>query len=254
MKRIITIVNQKGGVGKTTTAINLAAYLALAGHKTLMIDFDPQGNATSGIGCRPNDDRQATIYEVLLGHCPIKEVIKSTGVPELDIIPSNVKLIGAEVELVSAMQRETRLQAALKELDDEYKFIIIDCPPSLGLLTVNSLTATDTVLVPLQCEYYALEGITQLLDTIRLVKKSLNPNIHLEGVLLTMYDIRTNLSQAVVDEVRRYFREKVFSVIIPRNVALSEAPSFGKPIFSYDAKSRGAKAYYQLAEEVIAHG
>lgn len=253
MKRIITVVNQKGGVGKTTTAINLSAYLALAGQKTLLIDLDPQGNATSGMGCKSNGSNN-NIYEVLLGKCNLSEVILPTSVENLDLAPSNIKLIGAEIELVGVLQRETRLQSAINQLDASYDFIIIDCPPSLGLLTVNSLTATKTVLVPIQCEYYALEGITQLLDTIRLIKKALNPNLHLEGVLLTMYDVRTNLSQAVVDEVRRYFREKVFSVVIPRNVALSEAPSFGKPISDYDTNCRGAKAYYQLAEEVIARG
>ncbi len=253
MKRVITLTNQKGGVGKTTTAVNLAAYLALAGNKTLLIDLDPQGNATSGLGCNANGSEK-TIYEVLLGECSLAEVIQPTGVPELWLAPSNNKLIGAEVELVSVLQRETRLQAALNQLEADHDFIIIDCPPSLGLLTVNSLTAADTVLVPLQCEYYALEGVTQLLNTIRLVKKALNPGLHLEGVLLTMYDVRTNLSQAVVDEVRRYFQDKVFSTIIPRNVALSEAPSFGQPISAYAAGCKGAQAYAQLAEEVIARG
>ena len=253
MKRVITLTNQKGGVGKTTTAINLAAYLALAGNKTLLIDLDPQGNATSGLGCKTNGSEK-TIYEVLLGECSLSEAIQPTGVPELWLAPSNNRLIGAEVELVSVLQRETRLQAAINQLETDHDFIIIDCPPSLGLLTVNSLTAADTVLVPLQCEYYALEGITQLLNTIRLVKKALNPGLHLEGVLLTMYDVRTNLSQAVVDEVRRYFQDKVFSTIIPRNVALSEAPSFGQPISAYDAGCKGGQAYAQLAEEVIARG
>ena len=253
MRRIITLANQKGGVGKTTTAINLSAYLALDGRETLLIDMDPQGNATSGMGCDCNG-KDNTIYEVLLGKCKLCEAALPSGIPHLSLVPADNKLAGAQIELVSMLQRESQLRQALEELPRQYEFIIIDCPPSLGLLTLNSLTAGRSVLVPLQCEYYALEGITQLLNTIRLVKKSLNPSLHLEGVLLTMYDPRTNLSQAVVEEVRRYFQDKVFSTVIPRNVALSEAPSFGKPISHYDANCKGAKAYSQLAKEVIARG
>lgn len=250
MAHIIAIANQKGGVGKTTTAVNLSAYLAQQGQETLLIDMDPQGNTTGGVGVNKNDLKN-TIYSVLLEEISIDEVVIRTDVDWLDIVPSNIHLIGAEVELVNTIAREMRLKKALEKICDVYKYIIIDCPPSLGLLTINSLTAADGVIIPLQCEYYALEGLGQLLNTIDLIRKNLNQRLKVEGVLLTMYDGRINLSEQVVNEVKKYFKERVYNTIIPRNVRLSEAPSFGKPILLYDSRSKGAKAYAELAKEVI---
>jgi chromosome partitioning protein len=251
--RIITIVNQKGGVGKTTTAINLAACLAARNKKTLLIDVDPQGNTTSGVGFDKNDSCQ-NIYHALIGEIGLEEVVRPTPFPGLSLVPANTKLVGAEIELVNLNQRESRLKIALQQIKRDYKFVVIDCPPSLGILTLNSLTATQTVLVPVQCEYYALEGITELLNTIRLVKRNFNPSLSIEGFLLTMFDRRTNLSAQVAREIKNCFKDKVFDVLIPRNVSLGEAPSFGKPIIHYDVLSRGAQAYNHLAQEVLSRG
>lgn len=253
MGRVITIVNQKGGVGKTTTAINLAACLAAQGSKTLLIDIDPQGNSTSGLGFDKNSSGQ-NIYHVLIGEIGLEEVIKPTSFSLLDIVPSNIKLVGAEIEMVNLDQRETRLKKALAQLKPDYEFLVIDCPPSLGILTVNSLVATQTILVPIQCEYYALEGITELLNTVRLIKRSFNPALKIEGFLLTMYDNRTKLSFQVADEIRTCFKDRVFDVLIPRNVSLGEAPSFGQPIIYYNRLSKGAIAYNTLAMEVLSRG
>ncbi|MFH0924736.1 MAG: AAA family ATPase [bacterium] len=255
--RIVVIANQKGGVGKTTTAINLAACLAAAEQKTLLIDIDPQANACSGIGFRRNGggvSNQDNIYYTLIGKKKIKDVVAKTNIKWLSIVPSDISLIGAEIELVSVIARETRLKEALTEIKEEFDYIIVDCPPSLGLLTINSLTAADSVLIPVQCEYYALEGISQLINTVNLVKRSLNTNLALEGILLTMYDKRTNLSIQVEEEVKKHFKQKVFKTIIPRNIKLSEAPSHGKPIIMYDIRSKGSEAYLQLAKEVILNG
>lgn len=250
MGKTIAIANQKGGVGKTTTAINLSSCLAVAEKKTLLIDIDPQANSCSGLGIDREED-QPTIYEVLVDGIQLKEVLVHTSIPYLHVVPSNVNLTGAELELVSAMAREVRLKRAIEPLKGEYDYLIVDCPPSLGLLTLNTLTAADSVLIPIQCEYYALEGLSQLLNMVRLVQKNLNQELQIEGVLLTMYDSRLNLSKQVAREVKEYFGDKVYSTIIPRNVRLSEAPSFGKPIILYDIFSTGARGYMKLAKEVI---
>jgi chromosome partitioning protein len=251
--RVTACTNQKGGVGKTTTVVNLAAYLALSGTPTLVIDLDPQGNATSGLGI----DRRAlesSIYDALIDRVPVGELIVGTAIDGLDVLPSAPALSGAEVELVGVAARERRLAAALGDLNGSYRRILIDCPPSLGLLTVNALTAADGVLIPIQTEYYALEGLSQLVNTIRLVRESLNPRLELEGVVLTMYDRRTNLSAQVAAEVRRHMNGTVYDTVVPRTVRLSEAPSHGLPIALYDPSSRGAQAYGSLATEVAARG
>ena len=253
MVRVTACTNQKGGVGKTTTVINLAAYLALSGTRTLVIDLDPQGNATSGLGIdRRHVDRSS--YEALVDRVPIQELTVSTAIPGLDLVPSAPGLSGAEVELVAITARERRLAASLAELDGRYDRVLIDCPPSLGLLTVNALTAADGVLIPIQTEYYALEGLSQLVNTIRRVRESLNPRLEIDGVLLTMYDARTNLSAQVATEVRRHMNGTVYETVVPRSVRLSEAPSHGLPIALYDPVSRGATAYRELAGEVVARG
>ena len=251
MAKVIAVANQKGGVGKTTTAVNLAAFLGVSEKRTLLIDTDPQANAGSGLGVTVSEDGGYSIYEALIDDVPVKECIVKTQVPGLDLLPSHQRLVGAEVELVSMMARELRLRRALEPIQAEYDYIIIDCPPSLGLLTVNSLAAADSVLIPVQCEYYALEGLSQLLNAIELVQKNLNPKLSIEGVLLTMYDSRLNLSQQVAEETRRFFSDRVYSTVVPRNVRLSEAPSFGKPILLYDVLCSGAKSYLELAKEVM---
>jgi chromosome partitioning protein len=251
MSRVIAIANQKGGVGKTTTAINLGAALAVAEKRTLVLDIDPQGNATSGLGLEKRDDLP-TIYDVLVGARPAEDTVtKKVHFHCLDLIPSTRDLVGAEIELVEAPQRETVLRRALASFRDRYDYILVDCPPSLGLLTLNTLTAADSVLIPIQCEFYALEGLSQLLNTIRLVQKGLNPGLDIEGVLLTMYDRRLNLSKQVAAEAREYFGAKVYRTAIPRNVRLAEAPSFGQPIVLYDVVSQGAQAYLALARELL---
>ncbi len=250
MAKIITIANQKGGVGKTTTASNLAACIGVAEKKTLLIDFDPQGNASSGMGFDYNNIEK-TIYEALMKDEDINDTILKTDIEYLDLIPSNTRLVGAEIELVNVIGREKVLKEIIAEIKGNYDYIFIDCPPSLGLLTINSLTASDSVLIPIQCEYYALEGLSQLLKTIRLVQKHLNTSLEIEGVLLTMYDNRLNLSNQVANEVKNYFGEKVFKTVIQRNVRLSEAPSFGKPVILYDAVCIGTENYMELAEEII---
>jgi chromosome partitioning protein len=252
MSHVIAIANQKGGVGKTTTAINLGASLAVAEQRTLVVDIDPQGNASSGLGITDRASRP-TAYDVLIGRRPLREAtVKDVHIPGLDVVPTTRDLVGAEIELVSTPNRESILRNALQEVRAEYDFVLVDCPPSLGLLTLNTLTAADSVLIPIQCEFYALEGLSQLLNTVRLVQRGLNPNLDIEGVLLTMYDRRLNLSRQVAAEARDYFGDKVYESAIPRNVRLAEAPSFGQPIVQYDVMSSGAQAYLALAQEVIA--
>lgn len=250
MVKVIAIANQKGGVGKTTTSVNLSACLAALGKKVLLVDIDPQGNSTSGLGVNKSTIKRC-VYDALVNDVPIESLTIQTQVPNLSLLPATIQLAGAEIELVSIMSRETKVKRALDKIKYNYDFVIIDCPPSLGLLTINSLTAANSVLVPIQCEFYALEGLTQLMNTIQLVQKNLNPSLTLEGVVLTMFDARTNLSIQVVDEVKSHFRNKVYQTIIPRNVRLSEAPSHGQPVMIYDPKSKGAEVYFDLAKEVI---
>jgi chromosome partitioning protein len=252
MPRTISIASQKGGVGKTTTTISLGSCLAQESRRVLVVDVDPQGNASSGLGINGND-RPLSVYEVLIGECSIREAVTPTALANLDLVPSGQRLSGAEVELVTLDSREARLKQALESVREEYDYILIDCPPSLGLLTLNALTASDSVLIPLQCEYLALEGLTQLIGAIRRVQEHLNPGLRIEGVLLTMYDARLNLSQQVADEARKFFSDRVYRSVIPRNVKLSEAPSFGKPIVLYDPHSTGAESYRELAREVLEH-
>jgi len=250
MSKIIAFCNQKGGVGKTTTAVNLAAYLAAAGKKVLLLDADPQGNATSGVSIEEDRHPPVTTYDVILGNVQAKEAVFPTLVPGLDLIGSSIQLTGAEVELVGTIGREYKLQKALKEIKEGYDYVFIDNPPSLGLLTINSLTAADSVLIPIQCEYYALEGLSQLVNTINLVRDNLNPKLSIEGVVLTMA-LRTKLTKEVIDEVKVFFKEKVYQTIIPRSVKLSEAPGFGKPILLYDKNCAGAKMYESLSREFL---
>lgn len=250
MVKVIAIANQKGGVGKTTTAVNLAACLAAQDRKVLLIDSDPQGNATSGLGFDKRDIRKC-IYDAIINDVPMQEVIRKTAYKNLDMVPATIQLAGAEIELVSLMNREGRLKNSLERVKHDYDYVIIDCPPSLGLLTINGLTAASSVMIPIQCEFYALEGVSMLMNTIQLVQRNLNPALKLEGVVMTMFDSRTNLAMEVVEEVRKYFKTKMYTTIIPRNVRLGEAPSHGQPIIDYDGKSKGAQVYMELAQEVI---
>jgi chromosome partitioning protein len=252
LSKIMAVANQKGGVGKTTTSVNLGAGLASLGKKVLLVDIDPQGNTTSGVGINKADVANC-IYDVLINDVPPQEAIAETQIDGLHIIPATIQLAGAEIELVSTISREVRLKKALALVRNNYDYILIDCPPSLGMLTINSLTASDSVIIPIQCEYYALEGLSQLLNTVRLVQKHLNTSLQIEGVLLTMFDARTNLGIQVIEEVKKYFQQKVYQTIIPRNVRLSEAPSHGQSIITYDPRSRGAEVYLELAKEVISY-
>lgn len=250
MGKIISICNQKGGTGKTTTTVNLSAALAELNKKVLIIDIDPQGNATSGVGINKSE-LENSAYEVLLNKCSIEAAIIKGVYPNLDVVPCNINLTGAEIELVGVFSRETRLKKAVEEVRDDYDYVFIDSPPSLGLLTLNALVASDRLIVPIQCEFYALEGVSQLMNTLNLVKEGLNPELSIEGVLLTMADFRTNLTTEVINEIRRYFKDKVYNTVIPRNIRLSEAPSYGKPITLYDTHSIGAQRYRELAQEVL---
>ncbi|MFC9710506.1 ParA family protein [Paenibacillus sp. NPDC056933] len=252
MSKIMAVANQKGGVGKTTTSVNLGAGLASLGKRVLLVDIDPQGNTTSGVGINKADVANC-IYDVIINDVPPQEAIVETQIEGLHIIPATIQLAGAEIELVSTISREVRLKKSLAMVKKNYDYILIDCPPSLGMLTINSLTASDSVIIPIQCEYYALEGLSQLLNTVRLVQKHLNTSLQIEGVLLTMFDARTNLGIQVIEEVKKYFQQKVYQTIIPRNVRLSEAPSHGQSIITYDPRSRGAEVYLELAKEVISY-
>jgi chromosome partitioning protein len=251
--RVICIANQKGGVGKTTTAVNLSASIAVAEKRVLLIDIDPQGNSTSGVGIRKEESHE-TVYDALLRGSGLKQMIQKTAIAFLDVAPSNTDLIGAEVELIQEKDREKRLGYLIREVESDYDYVFIDCPPSLGLLTINSLTAAHSVLIPLQCEYYAMEGLSQLLKTIQLIRQALNPGLEIEGILLTMFDGRNNLAHQVAEEVRTHFKDKVFETVIPRNIRLSEAPSHGKPALLYDIHSKGAESYLNLAGEILADG
>lgn len=252
--KIVAVANQKGGVGKTTTAINLSASLAINGQTVLLVDMDPQANATSGLGIDPSVNTGLTVYDCLMRGRPVREAIHTTSVARLSVIPASADLVGAEVELVSVPSREAVLKIALQDIQNQYDFIIVDCPPALGLLTINALTAASSVLVPVQCEYYAMEGLGRLLTNVKRIQDSLNAGLELEGILLTMYDSRNSLARQVADEIRAHFKEKVYTSVIPRNVTLAEAPSYGRPVLLYNAASAGSQAYVELAKEFLNHG